>query len=154
VKPIEWEKLLEVLRKHTHHPDAATAPAAAPTSAAAGVGTTLPSPRSAHLEALLAKPGSAKLVVTFVSKLGERCDAIRAAIDAKDFETLKRLAHQLKGAAGGYGFPAITDAAAALERATADDAAKLPELIRKLTEMCDQARAAVPLQPAPTTNAA
>ena len=32
-----------------------------------------------------------------------------------DFEALQRLAHQLKGAGGSYGYPALTDPAKALE---------------------------------------
>ncbi|MGB7159386.1 MAG: Hpt domain-containing protein [Tepidisphaeraceae bacterium] len=110
--------------------------------------------RSAHLEALLAKPGMAKLVVTFVSKLGERCDSIRSAADARDYDALKRLAHQLKGAAGGYGFPAIGDAAAAIERVTPRTATSLPDLIKKLADLCEQARCAVPNPTSATPNAA
>jgi HPt (histidine-containing phosphotransfer) domain-containing protein len=43
--------------------------------------------------------------------------AIRDGFEKGAVEVTCRLAHQLKGAAGGYGFPAITDAAGALERA-------------------------------------
>ena len=36
------------------------------------------------------------------------------AYQAADVETLKRLAHQLSGSAGGYGFPTISEAARAV----------------------------------------
>src|SRR5262249_51572083 len=50
----------------------------------------------------------------FVDRLGERMGAMERALDARDLDTVAGLAHQLKGVAGGYGFPTTTDAAAPL----------------------------------------
>ncbi|MEZ6233110.1 MAG: Hpt domain-containing protein [Phycisphaerales bacterium] len=60
-------------------------------------------------------PEMQELVEFFVSALPERIDAIRGALGEQRFRDLQRLAHQMKGAAGGYGFPAIGTAAGALE---------------------------------------
>jgi HPt (histidine-containing phosphotransfer) domain-containing protein len=42
--------------------------------------------------------------------------AMGNALDRVDFETVKTLAHQMSGSGGMYGFQAITDIGAALER--------------------------------------
>jgi HPt (histidine-containing phosphotransfer) domain-containing protein len=54
------------------------------------------------------------------------------------------LAHQLKGAGGSYGFPAITEAAAAVENALADglDEPTLRDRVETLASLCRRARAA------------
>jgi HPt (histidine-containing phosphotransfer) domain-containing protein len=83
------------------------------------------------------------LVEIFVSELPGRVGAIHQALAHQDFETLQRLAHQLKGAAGGYGFPAITDAAKELELSTNinADIERLDEQFRELADLCTRARA-------------
>ncbi len=75
----------------------------------------------------------ADLVEYFVSELGERVDAISKALEMEDRTTLRRIAHQLKGAAGGYGFDVIGHAASRLEDATLADEADL-SAVRELTE--------------------
>jgi CheY-like chemotaxis protein len=62
-------------------------------------------------------PDLAELVLAFVASLPDRIRDLRGAIDREDVPTVRRVAHQLKGAGGGYGFPAITDAAGAVESA-------------------------------------
>jgi HPt (histidine-containing phosphotransfer) domain-containing protein len=42
---------------------------------------------------------------------------MREALDRRDFETVERLGHGMKGAGGNYGFQAISDIGAALEEA-------------------------------------
>jgi signal transduction histidine kinase/CheY-like chemotaxis protein len=80
----------------------------------------------------------------FVRDLPERSSAILRASQASDVETLKRLAHQLRGSAGGYGFPRITEAAAAVERAIAigAEAPSLQRHVEELASLCRRARAA------------
>lgn len=62
-------------------------------------------------------PDMTELIEQFVGSLGHKQQALRAALARTDYATLKTLAHQLKGAAGGYGFTPITAAAAVLEEA-------------------------------------
>jgi signal transduction histidine kinase/CheY-like chemotaxis protein/HPt (histidine-containing phosphotransfer) domain-containing protein len=54
-------------------------------------------------------------VAGFVARLPEKVDALMALTRSGDVEELRRLAHQLKGAGSGFGFPAITETAARLE---------------------------------------
>ena len=59
----------------------------------------------------------AELIGFFISELPERIEALRQASNARDVEDIQRIAHQLKGAAPSYGFPAIGSAASELEHA-------------------------------------
>ena len=58
----------------------------------------------------------ADLVEEFVQSLGERISKIERAASDSDWTTLRMLAHQLKGSAGGYGYPVITETAGELEQ--------------------------------------
>lgn len=55
------------------------------------------------------------LVTWFLGDLERRVVAIRSALDAHDAMKLRSLAHQLAGAAGGYGFEQIGSVARDLE---------------------------------------
>ena len=68
-------------------------------------------------------PFLAELVGEFVGSLPERVAALRAAAapaGADDAEELGRLLHQMKGAAGTYGFEPLGDAARDLEQRLAE----------------------------------
>ncbi|MFO0974473.1 MAG: Hpt domain-containing protein [Phycisphaerae bacterium] len=102
--------------------------------------------RGAPLVSTLAgDPEMADLLEMFVAELPDRVRALQAALAASDMTTLQRLAHQLKGAAGGYGFPTITDAARTLEMSV--KAQRSVEELRRdtavLADLCQRARSAV-----------
>ncbi len=84
-----------------------------------------------------ADPELAGVVDRFVGGLPARVDELRAA--SADREALRALAHQLKGSAGGYGFAAISEAAARLEAALAAGAAAAE--LESLVDLCRRARA-------------
>ena len=65
----------------------------------------------------------APLVELFVEDLPDRAELLLDRLQASDFEGLRRLAHQMSGAAGSYGFQEITVEAAALE----EDIRRSPE---------------------------
>ena len=60
-------------------------------------------------------PDMADLIQEFVGELASRADALSADLRAGRTDDLRRRAHQLRGAAAGYGFPEISGAAGALE---------------------------------------
>jgi signal transduction histidine kinase/CheY-like chemotaxis protein/HPt (histidine-containing phosphotransfer) domain-containing protein len=98
-----------------------------------------------HLTSELASDEDmAEIVRQFVRDLPLRSSAILRALRAADIETLTRLAHQLRGSAGGYGFPLITEAAAALEDGVAAglDGPALMSRAEALASLCRRARAA------------
>jgi signal transduction histidine kinase/CheY-like chemotaxis protein/HPt (histidine-containing phosphotransfer) domain-containing protein len=119
------------------------------TRARAPVAPTAATPSSA--EALVSEladdPEMAEVVEIFVQGLPKRAEAIRAAAGTGAADvTLSRLVHQLKGAAGGYGFPSITTAAAQLERELRGkaDAEAVQRKIEELAGLCGRARARRP----------
>lgn len=61
-------------------------------------------------------PADAELIEYFLSELPERVDTILAAFTNDDYSELQRVAHQLKGAAPGFGFPKIGSQAGLLEQ--------------------------------------
>ena len=83
-----------------------------------------------------------RIIAAFVADLpGMAADVERLANDG-DLERVVKLAHRLKGSAGGYGFAPIMDAAAALEHhARAGDAPRAVQSARALRELCDRAEA-------------
>lgn len=88
-----------------------------------------------------------ELVQEFVQELPRRAEALHGLMRASQFDELRRAAHQLKGAAGGYGFPAISDSAATVERllhGNVDPAhfATLQRQVDELIELCGRAVAA------------
>jgi len=68
------------------------------------------------LSELLEDPDMLLLVEGFLVLLAERMTRIEQHRTPMQRPELTSLAHQLKGAAGGYGFPTITEAARAVER--------------------------------------
>lgn len=56
----------------------------------------------------------------FVDELPRRTMAMQAALNSGNLDQVRVLAHQLKGAAGGYGFGALGEAAALVEAAVKD----------------------------------
>jgi signal transduction histidine kinase/HPt (histidine-containing phosphotransfer) domain-containing protein len=95
---------------------------------------------------LAGDPDMAELVEMFVDELPARVSAIQSSLASQDFDALQRLAHQLKGSAGGYGFPTITDAAKTLEQnlKAARDLSAMAEQVRELADLCSRAQARAP----------
>lgn len=87
-----------------------------------------------------------ELVQEFVADLQSRIASMRDAYQANDLHELSRLAHQLKGAGGGYGFEIISTAAAGLESAsnTACSAAQVQRELEDLLVICHRATAGPP----------
>ncbi len=95
---------------------------------------------------LAGDPMLGQLVDLFVAEMPSRTAKLIDRLEACDWEGLRQAAHQLKGAAGSYGFPAISPAAAQLEDAVRR---QLPEeTIRQtagqLVDFCRQARVGTP----------
>lgn len=91
-------------------------------------------------------PDLGELVELFVSEMPVRITTLQSQFEQSDWEELRRTAHQLKGAAGSYGFEQVTPYAARLETACRES--KGDEEIRKaydgLVGICGRTRAGVP----------
>jgi HPt (histidine-containing phosphotransfer) domain-containing protein len=86
-------------------------------------------------------PEMLELIEYFVSELPERVSALNDCWKNGRLDDLRRLAHQLKGASGGYGFESLGDAAARLEEAIdmQADVDRLQGEVEELLEMCRRA---------------
>jgi len=67
-------------------------------------------------------PDMLEIVREFAAELPDRIADLEGRLEAGDLAQLQVLAHQLKGAGGGYGFSPVTDAAAVLEQSLKDSA--------------------------------
>ena len=101
------------------------------------------SPASANpLQSTLASdPDMLELVAYFVDEMSSRVQTISTAAQDNDLGQLRTVAHQLKGAAAGYGFAPISDCASQLEQLIdAADPAQEVETMRgqvdELIELC------------------
>ncbi len=88
-------------------------------------------------------PEMAELVTEFVNALRERVTSIENCLSTGDLSELKRIAHQLKGSCGGYGFDVIGHAAAALETSAkaAQSVEQVNQEVNELIQMCLRAKA-------------
>lgn len=71
-----------------------------------------------------------ELRARFLARAADDYAALRAARDAGDCETIRRIAHSLAGGAGIFGFPEISAAARVVEEADENDV--LPRLAHLL----------------------
>lgn len=85
-----------------------------------------------------ADPEMRHIVGLFVDDLARRAELLRAARDAGDRLRLRTLSHQLRGSAGGYGFPGIGNAAANLEILILSEAsdARIAVAVERLAIRC------------------
>ncbi|MEN0061309.1 MAG: PAS domain-containing protein [Myxococcota bacterium] len=86
-------------------------------------------------------PDMAELVDEFTQTLPERVQALHDTHRAGDLERLQRLAHQLKGAGGGFGYDEITQVARKLEAAVrqGEEKSQIAAAIRSVDETCQRA---------------
>ncbi len=83
----------------------------------------------------------AELIQEFVGGLPKRIALLDGHLSGGKMEELQRLAHQMSGAAGCYGFPTITDAARELDEAlrAGKERVVLKEKVDKLVTLCRRA---------------
>ncbi len=108
-------------------------------------------PVSPLTSAFIDDPDMIELVEAFVADLPARIDSIIAAVSAQSITDVGRLTHQLKGAAGGYGFPTLGEAARKIEltlmASSAPAAQTLSAIdgdIRVLLDLCYRAALSAP----------
>ena len=83
-------------------------------------------------------PDLEHLVAPFVSGLSERLKLVEKLARAEEREELRKAAHDMKGTAGSFGFPAISAAAAEVEIGIAENIGKEHLLLRveRLASLC------------------
>jgi HPt (histidine-containing phosphotransfer) domain-containing protein len=87
-----------------------------------------------------------ELVELFVEEMPHRTAVLRDCWDRADWEGLGRAAHQLKGAAGSYGFEDLTPVLRRLDQSVRDrqPGAEIGEALEEALELCSRIRAGIP----------
>jgi PAS domain S-box-containing protein len=97
-------------------------------------------------------PDMADITAGFVRHLPERLAEMRQAAEAGRWEVLRRLAHQVKGAGGSYGYLCLTEAAREVEsHANPEDAERARMALANLARLCERVRAGLAMKPEPQT---
>jgi CheY-like chemotaxis protein/HPt (histidine-containing phosphotransfer) domain-containing protein len=139
-KPITRKKLIEAVSEH-----AKRAPAHGVALEIPMVPAVSDSPRAANDDVIVSEFADdaemTELVEGFVAGLGDSIERAQVAMTTNDMVVLQRVAHQLKGAAGGYGFMQITEAAASLEHAVRQRDEGVPKKLAEVISLCRRARA-------------
>ena len=88
-------------------------------------------------------PDLGEIVELFVEEMPGRVQTLVDEYNSGDWGGLRRTAHQLKGAAGSYGFEEISPAAGRLERFLANDEPEeqIRAAVGELIDLCGRARA-------------
>jgi CheY-like chemotaxis protein/HPt (histidine-containing phosphotransfer) domain-containing protein len=115
-KPIRKATLLEALAKYGNR-SRLTPPEPA---------TQVPSPAPAVRIRVPVEAGMEDLVPSYLDKRRAEIAKYRQALIDEDFETIRMLAHKLKGTGAGYGFEELTSLGGQIEKAaTSRDAARV-----------------------------
>lgn len=93
-----------------------------------------------------ADPDFGEIVGMFVDELPKRVEALLEHLDKGDWESLRRVAHQIKGAAGSYGFDPVSPVAGKVENAIInhEPETQLREAIAELAAFCSRVRGGAP----------
>jgi histidine phosphotransfer protein HptB len=95
---------------------------------------------------LAVDPELGEIVEMFVEEMPGRVASLLDHFNKKDWDSLRQGAHQLKGAAGSYGFADISPSAGKLEAALRDGEPEhhIYEAITELVDLCGRVRAGQP----------
>lgn len=77
------------------------------------------------------EPDLMDLIPGYIKNRQNDIEAVKAALETGDFETIRIIGHSMKGSGGGYGFTRITEIGAAMEQAAKEPA---PDTINNLTK--------------------
>lgn len=91
---------------------------------------------------LAGDPDLEEIVGAFVAEMPARIATIVRQAETRSWPQLQRTAHQLKGAAGSYGFAPISEAAAKVEQSIQQRAEEeeIRQAVNDLIALCRRAR--------------
>jgi HPt (histidine-containing phosphotransfer) domain-containing protein len=108
----------------------------------------LPTPQGVEplYSSLAADPDLGEIVEMYVDEMPDRITALQEMLASGNWEELRRFAHQVKGAAGSYGFEPITPIAGTVEDSIRDEAPEeqVRQAAEELLAICARVRAGVP----------
>jgi histidine phosphotransfer protein HptB len=91
-------------------------------------------------------PDLAEIVALFVDEMPDRVSVLSACSADRNWEDLRRAAHQLKGSAGSYGFESISPLAGNVENAIrgGEPEEAILAAVAELLALCNRVRAGAP----------
>ena len=91
---------------------------------------------------LAVDPDLSDIIDMFVGEMPDRIATLTEQLESSNWEGLRQTAHQLKGAAGSYGFDLISPSAARLESAVRDGQSeqRIQETVNELIALCRRIR--------------
>jgi len=97
---------------------------------------------------LASDPDLREIVDLFVEEMPGRVATMLEQLNAADWDGLRRSSHQLRGAAGSYGFDGISPSAGKVEAAIRDGEPeqRIRETVEELVELCNRTRCGLPPQ--------
>ena len=99
--------------------------------------------------ALADDPDLYEIVKMFVDEMPSRVEQLVSEFQSKNWHGLKQTTHQLKGAAGSYGFAEVTPAAGKLEQNLKQESseAEIQQSLEELVAICQRMGIAEPDSP-------
>ena len=140
-KPIDKIQLLTTISGHLQNSSGSGQRGVQSVTGAASTGENSSEPgvvgpiRSAFAD----DPEMRELIAQFTDKLPDWVSELQRQLTQGNFEELRRVTHQMKGAGGGYGFSRITELAAGAESAIKESAA-LESITSRVNELVDLVR--------------
>ncbi|MBT6157512.1 MAG: PAS domain S-box protein [Planctomycetaceae bacterium] len=130
-KPIDRCKLIAMIKTHFKGEDATP---------------TGEQPAAVLFSELTDDEDMLEIVEMFVDEMPDKIAAIEAAIAENDLATLGVLVHRMKGAAGGYGFPTVTEAARLADASVkaGEEWATIVSQARAVVDLCRRIRSTAP----------
>jgi CheY-like chemotaxis protein/HPt (histidine-containing phosphotransfer) domain-containing protein len=116
-KPIERERLLTTVASYLSNSQPSSTPAPTPTPT-----STANAHAGAYESDFASDPEMRDLVDEYVQRLPEEVSKLVSLLQDQQIEPLRRVAHQLKGSGGGYGFGKITELAAVADKSIKESA--------------------------------
>lgn len=101
-------------------------------------------PEDALVSAYADDPIMKPIIEQFVAGLPESINKMRQAVAQEDFDLIRRLGHQMKGAGGGYGFAEISAAGQRVEVAVDKERLFTPEVQESIDGFIETLRRASP----------
>ena len=140
-KPIDREVLLKTVSQHLLNASSPRLPEATVGGAKSisPVAATAKGASGPITSSLAARPGMMTIITEFVDGLPAEVQKISDSLEHNDMASLRRIVHQLRGAAGGYGFDPITSPATKTEELI-DASSSLANITIEINSLIDVVR--------------
>jgi len=115
-KPIDRQILLKKVSQYMEKANSTSSPTVTLRPAAASGSSSVASAGGSIKSALATQSGMMEIITEFVDGLPGEVKKMTDSLEKKDMTALRQVVHQLRGAAGGYGFAAVTQPATSVEK--------------------------------------